>query len=110
MSTERLYYLDRLRVLATGVVLLFHVSRYFDQGGWLVKNPELSQGFTTLVGYLSQWMMPLFFLISAMSTVFMLQHRPARKFLVDRARRLLIPLLFASLVVVSPIQIWVTRV
>ena len=26
VSTERLYFLDWLRVLATGVVLLFHVS------------------------------------------------------------------------------------
>lgn len=102
--------LDWLRILATGVVLLFHTARFFDTEGWHVKNPEQSRTMMAFVAFLVQWMMPLFFAISAMSTVFVLRRSTNRGYVGGRARRLLPPFAFGTLVVLVPVQVWIERV
>ena len=63
-TKERRYDIDWLRVLAMAVVFLFHCARFFDYGEWHVKNNRLDFGMTVFVGVVSQWLMPLFFILS----------------------------------------------
>jgi hypothetical protein len=41
-SASREHFVDWLRVMATGIVLLFHCARFFDHEAWHVKNPVWS--------------------------------------------------------------------
>ncbi len=106
-SPERQYFLDWLRVLGTIAVLVFHVSKYFDSGGWIVKNQLRSPATDIVIFTMVLWIMPLFFIVSAMSSVIMLRQRTGARYLRDRSLRLLVPLVFAIFVVICPIQSWV---
>jgi peptidoglycan/LPS O-acetylase OafA/YrhL len=45
LTGERCYYVDWLRVLAMLLIFLFHCARFFDHGGWHVKNATKSHTF-----------------------------------------------------------------
>jgi surface polysaccharide O-acyltransferase-like enzyme len=105
---ERRYDIDWLRVLAMFSVFLFHCARYFDNEGWHVKNPQLSLGFSVFVGILVQWIMPIFFVLSGMSSRFALNFRRAGEYLRERFKRLIIPLVFGIFILIPP-QVYIER-
>jgi glucans biosynthesis protein C len=83
--------LDWLRVFAILAIFVFHSGRFFDTGGWHVKNPTTyvaSQEWTT---FLSSWLMPLIFVISGASLFYGLGSRGVGKFIDNKVRRLLVP-------------------
>src|SRR5512143_1296301 len=93
----RRYDLDWLRVLSIATVFFFHSTRFFDSGGWHVKNGVSYLGVDVLVGFLADWMMPLIFVISGASTFYALGSRGSGKFIKDRTLRLLVPLAVGAL-------------
>ena len=101
---------DWLTVLAMVMVFFFHCARFFNDEDWHVKNNVTSEGATVFVMLVSQWIMPMFFLLSGMSSRFSLQGRSWTAYLGNRWRRLMVPLIFASLVVQIPLQVWIERV
>lgn len=105
---ERRIDIDWLRVLAMFFVFLFHCARYFDNEGWHVKNPQLSYGFSVFVGILVQWIMPIFFVLSGMSSRFALNFRDGGQYLGERFKRLIIPLVFGIFVLIPP-QVYIER-
>lgn len=107
-SKARRYDIDWLRVLGMVTIFLFHCARYFDFDDWHVKNGKLSEGFTIFIGVVAQWIMPLFFLLSALGVTYALRSRTNRQFLVERTRRLLLPLLFGILFLI-PHQVYIER-
>jgi len=96
-------------VFATGAVFVFHCARFFDPEDWHVKNPERSEALGILVGFLVQWLMPLFFILSAISIRHTLSRKPVLECVVDRIRRLGVPLVFGTLVLIPP-QVYIERV
>lgn len=102
--------IDWLRVLATGIVFLFHCARFFNPEDWHVKNNELSEAMGIFVGVVGQWMMPLFFILSAIAARYSLRNRSGGRFLMERLKRLGIPFLFGTLVLLIPIQVYIERV
>lgn len=98
-SAPRLYYLDALRVIAILIVFLFHAVHPFDQADWHVKNIEQSLTLTVIMTILSMWGMPFFFLIAGAGSWFALRRRTAKQYAVERTRRLLVPYIFAALLV-----------
>ncbi len=92
------------------VIFVFHCARFFNHEGWHVKNDQLTGWATIMVMVLAQWIMPLFFVLSAISISASLQKRSLRGFIIERSRRLLVPLVFGSLVVIAPLQVWIERV
>jgi glucans biosynthesis protein C len=107
-SQDRKYYIDWLRVLAMITIFFFHSARYFDQDGWHVKNPLTSYGFTVFVIIISQWIMPLFFILSAMSSKYSLSVRTNGRFAAERMKRLGIPLVFGIFTLALP-QVYIER-
>jgi glucan biosynthesis protein C len=105
---ERRYDIDWLRVLAMFSVFLFHCARYFDHEGWHVKNPQLSLGFSVFVDILVQWIMPIFFVLSGMSSRFALNFRNSGQYLGERFKRLFIPLVFGIFFLIPP-QVYIER-
>jgi peptidoglycan/LPS O-acetylase OafA/YrhL len=88
----RLHYIDWLRMLAMLAIFLFHCNRFFDQGGWHLKNADLSIVSSMFTGLLDLWLMPLFFLLSGVGSWYALKFRNGGQYLFDRVKRLLIPL------------------
>ena len=109
MRHRRYHHLDWLRVLAFGLLVFFHTGMIFVSWDFHIKASETSESLEILMTWLHAWRMPLLFVISGMGTAFALRRRTNGGFLAERARRLLIPLLFGMLVVVPP-QIYVERI
>lgn len=108
--TERRYDLDWLRVLAILLLHLFHCAMPFvAEWDWHLKNKETSNLMMECALFLSRWRMPLLFFISGVGTFIVLKRVPAKKFLWQRIKRLLIPLLFGMLVIV-PFQVYFERI
>lgn len=103
MHQPRLYFLDWLRILAFGALVLYHVGMYYVSWGWHVKSPHASAALEPWMLLSSPWRMSLLFLVSGAATAHLLQRSgPTTGALAERARRLLLPLLFGMLVVVPP--------
>ncbi|HOP74432.1 MAG TPA: acyltransferase family protein [Bacillota bacterium] len=91
---SRIFFIDWLRVLATFAVFFFHVGRFFDEGGWHVKAEKSYIGMILVTGFTCQWLMPLFFVLSAAAVYYSLQHRSPSKFLWERLKRIFLPFVF----------------
>jgi surface polysaccharide O-acyltransferase-like enzyme len=104
----RRYDLDWLRVLAFMLLIFYHTGMFFVSWDWHVKNQFISEALETPMLFLSQWRMSLLFLISGAGVYFALGRRSSGRFLTDRHKRLLLPLLFGMLVIVPP-QIYFER-
>ncbi len=97
----RRFDLDWLRILAFGLLILYHVGMYYVSWDWHVKSPFASTALEPLMMASSPWRLSLLFFISGVATAYLLRRQPAG-FVASRARRLLIPLLFGMLVIVVP--------
>lgn len=106
---ERRYELDWLRVMVVLLLIYYHSARVFDNGDFYVKNSTLNKGIDIVVGFGDIWAMPLLFFIAGAAVFFALRKRTGRKFLAERAKRLLVPLVFGVIVIVS-LQIFVVYV
>ncbi|MEN6336370.1 MAG: acyltransferase, partial [Phycisphaerales bacterium] len=101
---------DWLRALAMMAVFLFHCGRFFDTEGWHVKSDRTSVAVSFLTLIIAvQWMMPLFFVLSGISTYHSLSVQNWRQFLGSRCKRLAVPLLFGIFVVIAPYQVYLER-
>ncbi|MFC2026203.1 acyltransferase family protein [Chloroflexota bacterium] len=100
---QRRYDIDWLRVLAVFLLFPFHTARIFDTFfPWYVKNVDLSGALTYFTFYVHPWHMPLLFLLAGASTWFALGFRSGGQYTKERFIRLLIPFIFALLVIVPP--------
>lgn len=107
---ERRFDIDWLRFLSVCAVFLFHCARFFDDGGWHVKNAQASFGMTVFVNVLVQWIMPIFFILSGISTYYGLSTKQQNgPYLWERFKRLMIPLIFAIFTMI-PLQVYYERV
>lgn len=104
---ERRYDIDWLRVIAILAVFFYHCTRFFDIEGWHIKNAEQSLAvFVLSSGLIWTWAMSLFFLLSGVGAWYALNSRTGRQFLVERVKRLLIPLYTVGLILLLPPQFY----
>jgi len=108
-NPQRLYYLDWLRVLAMLSIFFFHADRFFDYYDWHVKNGEINIISSIHISFFSQWMMPLFFILSGAAVFYSLQLRSSSTFLWERVKRILIPLTIVGYLITSPPQMYFER-
>jgi peptidoglycan/LPS O-acetylase OafA/YrhL len=102
-ASRRRYDLDALRVLAFGVLILYHVGMYYvADWGWHIKSPQPSAALQYLMYLTNPWRMSLLFLVSGMAMAFACRRVSAGGLVRLRNRRLLLPLLFSMAVIVPP--------
>lgn len=97
---QRRHDLDWLRVIAFGLLVLYHVGMDYVTWDWHVKSPTTQLMLEPVMLLSSPWRMSLLFLISGVATAFMLR-RP-EGLLYRRSRQLLLPLLVGMAVIVPP--------
>jgi glucans biosynthesis protein C len=101
--------LDWIRIIATLVVFLYHISMFFNPFPWHVKNNDLNNSYILVFSLLlGTWIMPIFFAISGITTLHALQRRSRKEFLKERFTRLGIPLMFGVFVLTPP-QVYIER-
>lgn len=107
-STQRLYYLDWLRVIAVLGVFLFHAVHPFDFFPWHIKNAEQSMVITIFLSFLFPWGMPFFFLLAGAGSWFALRRRSAAQYAHERFNRLLVPYIVGA-ILLMPIMLYLDR-
>lgn len=101
---QRRYDLDAIRVFAMLTIFFFHSARFFDPYSWHLKNAEASTIVAIFVGFIDMWAMPLFFLISGVSTWYGLSSRTGGQYLIERVKRLLVPMFTVGVFILLPAQ------
>lgn len=103
---ERRYDIDWVRVVATLAVFVFHSGLFFDKLDWHLKNAQQSLFLTVFVAFLDLWMMPLLFLLSGLGAWYSLKFRSSGQYLLERIKRLLIPLYTVGAFILLPPQFY----
>lgn len=107
IPSQKIYYLNHVKVLLTVLVILHHTFiTYGGPGGWYYRQPTTSKAalipMTMFVSTNQAFFMGLFFLLSAYFIEPSLKRKGTRLYLLDRLKRLGIPLVFYSFIF-SPI-------
>ena len=105
LPLARRHDLDWLRILAFGLLILFHVGMVYVSWDWHVKSPHASTAIEPLMRLSAPWRLSLLFFVSGCATAFLHAKSPAG-FAKSRTLRLLVPLAFGIWAIVPP-QSWV---
>ncbi len=108
-KSQRLYYIDWLRVLSMLSIFCYHADRFFDYDDWHVKNGAHNIISSIHTSFFSQWIMPLFFILSGAAIFYSLKFRSSSTFLWERVKRILIPLAIVGYFITSPPQMYFER-
>jgi glucan biosynthesis protein C len=106
VAPDRRYDIDWLRLGAVFLLFFFHTACIFHPwSDFYVKNDQLSP----LIAYIfvwtvGHWHMSLFFILAGASTYFALRKRSGAEYVKERVKRLFIPLIFGTLVLVPPLS------
>ena len=109
LNTNRRYDIDWLRVIAIALLLIYHVVIVFQPWGFyigFIQSVETSNAIWIPMALLNVWRIPLLFFVSGMGVCFALRRRDWKQLLLDRARRILLPLIFGSFLIV-PIHVFI---
>jgi hypothetical protein len=104
--------LDVMGLVVVMGLVFFHSAQIFNYADFYVKNEppnmeHLSQILATVfIAFAALWGMPLMFLISGIAIYYSLRKRTTAEFIGERFRRLFIPLVVGTILLV-PIQVYV---
>lgn len=109
LLTQRRYDIDWIRVIAIGLLLIYHVAIGFQPWGMMIAfiaNDQSWMSLWTPMTMLNVWRIPLLFFVSGMGVYFALQNRTWKQLLTERAARILVPFLFGAVALV-PIHLYI---
>ncbi len=98
-SNARKHYIDNLRWLILLLLIPYHTAMAWNF--WEEPNYVFFEGnraISSIVVFLSPYFMPILFVLAGISTRFALRKRTGREYLAERVRKLIIPLLFGTAV------------
>ncbi|MEY4561812.1 MAG: hypothetical protein RLZZ618_1089 [Pseudomonadota bacterium] len=99
---ERLLFLDWLRILAFGVLVLYHVGMVYVSWDYHVKSPFAGPALEPWMQLSMPWRMSLLFMVSGAVTSHMLRRGGLRARMRQRSLQLLLPLLLGMAIIVPP--------
>jgi glucans biosynthesis protein C len=109
VSSGRRYDVDWLRLGALALLILYHVLCVFDSRAWLTKSEYAGPWADGFIALLTPWRITLVFLIGGVAVRFLLDKLDTYDFVRDRVQRLIVPFVFA-VVVLAPPQAYVSLV
>lgn len=107
-AANRRYDIDWLRVIAIGLLLVYHVAIGFQSWGIMIgfiTNSNTWQSLWVPMAMLNVWRIPLLFFVSGMGVYFAMQSRNWKQLLKERARRIFVPFVFGIFFIV-PVHIY----
>jgi len=106
----RRYDLDWLRVIVFALLIFYHIGMlYVADWGYHFKSQYQSEFLQNIMLLVNRWRLPILFLISGIAMRYFIQKTTLIKFASMRTLRLLLPLLFAVLVIIPP-QLYVEMI
>lgn len=108
MTTERRYDIDWLRVIAIGLLLIYHIAIIFQPWAMFIgfiKSNESVEGLWTPMTMLNVWRIPLLFYVSGMGLYFAMRKRNWKQLLLERTKRILLPFFF-GIVAITPLHMF----
>lgn len=109
MITNRRYDIDWIRVIAIGLLLIYHVAIGFQPWGMMIAFITNGESWGSLwypMMMLNVWRIPLLFFVSGMGVYFALQNRNWKDLLAERAGRIFVPFIFGAVALV-PIHMYI---
>lgn len=109
LPSSRRYDIDWLRVIAIGLLLVYHVAIGFQSWGIMIGFITSKKHWETLwipMSMLNVWRIPLLFFVSGMGVYFAIQKRNWKQLLQERAGRILLPFLF-GMFFIAPISLFI---
>jgi peptidoglycan/LPS O-acetylase OafA/YrhL len=103
LTTERRYDIDWIRVIAIGLLIIYHVAIGFQPWGVLIGFITSSEPLESIwipMSLLNVWRIPLLFFVSGMGVCFAIRRRNFKELILERAKRILIPFMFGMMVIV----------
>lgn len=110
-DSQRRYDIDWLRVIAIGLLLVYHVAICFQPWGILIGFPVNEESWTGLwapMSMLNVWRIPLLFFVSGMGVYFSLKNRNRMQLVKERVVRIMIPFLFGMFGIV-PVHLYLLQ-
>ena len=95
----RKHYIDNLRWLTLLILIPYHTAMAWN--AWNEPNYVFFEGdrlISSIVVFFSPYFMPLLFVLAGISTKYALQKRNFKQYLAERINKLLLPLLFGTVV------------
>ena len=109
-TINRRYDIDWLRVIAIGLLLIYHIAIVFQPWGALIMFMQNNQSIESIwipMSAINVWRIPLLFFVSGMGVSFAMRKRSWKKLIAERSRRILLPFVFGMFVMVPPyIYLW----
>lgn len=102
-TTYRRYDIDWLRVIAIGLLLIYHIAIGFQPWGVFIQFIQSEKPLESLwipMSMLNIWRIPLLFFVSGMGVSFAIRKRSWKQLLFERSKRILLPFLFGVLFIV----------
>ena len=102
MTTERRYDIDWLRVIAIGLLLIYHIAIIFQPWAMFIgfiRSDDALEGLWTPMTMLNVWRIPLLFFVSGMGLYFAMKKRNWKQLLIERTKRILLPFVFGILAI-----------
>ena len=103
----RKHYIDNLRWVILLILIPYHVSMAWN--AWGEPNYIFFEGnrvISSIIVFFSPYFMPLLFVLAGISTKFALRKRTNKEYLIERVKRLLVPFLFGT-IVLMPIMTYI---
>jgi hypothetical protein len=109
MTTERRHDIDWLRVIAIGLLLIYHIAIIFQPWAMFIgfiRSEESIESLWRPMSVLNVWRIPLLFFVSGMGLYFALKKRNWKQLLVERSKRILLPFIF-GIIAITPLHMYV---
>lgn len=109
MTTERRHDIDWLRVIAIGLLLIYHIVIIFQPWAMFIgfiRSDEFLENLWKPMTMLNVWRIPFLFYVSGMGLYFAMRKRNLKELLLERTKRVLLPLLF-GVVAIAPLHLFI---
>jgi len=103
LNINRRYDIDWLRVIAIGLLLIYHITIGFQPWGvfiQFIQNNNSLEGLWIPMSMINVWRIPLLFFVSGMGVCFAMKKRSWKELLRERTKRILLPFLFGMFFIV----------
>lgn len=103
MTTKRRHDIDWLRVIAIGLLLIYHVGIIFQPWAMFVgfiRSDEMMESLWKPMTMINVWRIPFLFYVSGMGVYFAIRRRSSAELLLERSMRILIPFVFGIIAIV----------
>jgi len=103
MKTERRHDIDWLRVIAIGLLIIYHIAIIFQPWALLIgfiKSEEPLEALWIPMTMVNVWRIPLLFYVSGMGVYFAMRKRNWKQLFMERVKRILLPFTFGMVAIV----------